>query len=166
MKEKYLDAEKREKILKDMWLLHDSRWFIKVIGEFGFDAANKLNLEINKSIGRTEMKKLIKALNYDKITNAHDLKALFDIAVDLYLPEEHEYVFEVYDENTVLGKVIKCFIYKHLEKGGTTSIYKCPGEIRCKSWLEACGINGQSIAQKTAQDCNGNCTITYKITWN
>jgi len=149
-----------------MWLLHDSRWFIKIIKAYGFDVANKLNLEINKSIGRTEIKLLLKKLNIQRINNVKEIKKLFDTAVDLYLPNEHQYEFEIYDNNTVLGKVIKCFIYNQLEKAGTTSIYKCPGKIRCDSWLEACGINGESIADKTAQDCNGNCTITYKIKWS
>lgn len=165
MGKQLLENVTREKMLKDMWLLHDSRWFIKVIGEFGFDAANKLNQEINKSIGRTEMKRLIKELKREKIGSAKELKEIFDTAVELYLPDEHQYDFEVYDEHTVLGKVIKCFIHSHLEKAGTTSIYKCPGKLRCDSWLEACGVKGESIADKTAQDCNGRCTITYKINW-
>lgn len=165
MSKELLKTSNREKMLKDMWLSHDSRWFIKVIGEFGIDAANKLNNEVNKSIGKTEMRRLIKELNYEKIDNVKKLKDLFDTAVELYLPDEHQYKFEIYDDHTVLGKVIKCIIYDNLEKAGTTSIYKCPGKTRCDSWLEACGVNGYSFADKTAQDCGGKCTITFKINW-
>ena len=166
MYQNMLEASVREKMLKDMWLLHDGRWFIKVIEEFGFDAANKLNLEINKSIGKAEMKRLIKELRLTAISSAKELKEVFETAVELYLPDEHQYQFEVYDDNTVLGKVIKCIIHRRLEKAGTTSIYKCPGKVRCDSWLEACGVKGGSIADKTAQDCNGKCIITYRINWD
>jgi len=161
-----LKNETREKTLRDMWVSHDSRWFIKVIGECGFDVANKLNLEVMKSIGKTEMKRLLAELDMGKIDNAEKLKKIFEMAVELYLPSEHQYKFEIQDNDTVLGKVIKCFIYSFLEKAGTTGIYQCPGKTRCDSWLQVCGINGESIADKTAQNCNGNCTITYKIKWD
>lgn len=166
MEKMVLEASVREELLKNMWLLHDSRWFINVISEFGIDVANRLNLQINKSIGKTEIRLLLNKLNYGKIDNIKKLKGIFDTAVSLYLPDYHHFEFEVYDDTTLLGKVIKCCVYSHLEKAGTTSIYKCPSKVRCDSWLEACGLNGESFADKTAQDCNGNCTVTYRINWD
>ena len=158
-----LSAEKKEIILKDLWLLHDSRWFIKVIEECGFELANKLNLKVNRSMGKTEMKRFIKEVNFREFDDPEKVKDLFNKAVELFLPKDHEYKFEVYDRNTITGRVDKCIIYPQLEKGGTAAIYECPGKQRCDGWLEACGIKGESFSNKTAQTCKGKCEITFKL---
>jgi predicted MarR family transcription regulator len=40
-------------------ILLDGRWFIKCMGEVGFETATKLNLAVNSSIGKTEGERLI-----------------------------------------------------------------------------------------------------------
>ncbi len=160
-----LTPETRENLLKDMWLAHDSRWFIKTIEEYGLDAANKLNLTVMKSIGKTEIKKLLFLTKRGKIQTVNDLKDVFEQAVELYLPSEHKYQFKIVDQNTIRGDVIDCFIYGHLKKANTVEFYQCPGKIRCDSWIEACGVVGKSKGDCIAQECNGQCTITYEIEW-
>ncbi|MDH5375397.1 MAG: hypothetical protein OEY39_07235 [Candidatus Bathyarchaeota archaeon] len=38
-----LTTEQREKMLRNLWLLHDGRWFLKAIGEFGFDYVGNMH---------------------------------------------------------------------------------------------------------------------------
>jgi hypothetical protein len=58
-KEVKLTAGQRERLLRNIWLLHDARWFLKSVERFGFDTASALNLAVVKSIARTEMKQLL-----------------------------------------------------------------------------------------------------------
>jgi hypothetical protein len=68
-KEVKLTPEQKERLLRNIWLLHDGRWFLKSIVQFGFDTATKLNLEVVESIGKTEMKQLIAETGFGEIKN-------------------------------------------------------------------------------------------------
>jgi len=50
-----LTAEQREKILRENWVSHDGRWFLKTAQELGFDVANRLNQIVIRSMGKTEL---------------------------------------------------------------------------------------------------------------
>lgn len=155
----------KEKLLRNIWLLHDGRWFLKSIMQFGFDTATKLNLEVVESIGKTEMKQLIAETGFGEIKNIKDLKALIELAAPLYFPEEHKYELEIIDENTLLGRVLECYVYQMVGKAGTTEIHQCAGRLRFQSWLKGLGLNGEVINEKNTNNCNGTCDIFFKIKW-
>jgi hypothetical protein len=160
-----LTPEQREKLLRDIWILNDGRWFLKSVEQSGFDAATKLNLAVIKSIGKTEMKQLLAETGYGEVKNIEDLKALMEIASPLYFPEEHKYEFKVLDSNTFVGHVLECYAYKMVSKAGTTGIHQCAAKIRFDSWIEAMGLDGEVVNEKNTNNCNGTCEIFFKIKW-
>jgi len=160
-----LTTEQREKMLRNLWLLHDGRWFLKAIGEFGFDTATKLNLTVTKSFGKTEIKQLREETGFKKITNIKDFKAIMEIAADLLFPEDHKYEFKILDRDTFLGRVLECYVYKNVSKAGITAIHQCAAKTRFSSWLEAFDLQGKIIADKNTNNCNGSCDIIFKIKW-
>jgi hypothetical protein len=162
-KEIKLKPEQREKLLRDIWILNDGRWFLKSVEQFGFDAATNLNLAVVKSIGKNEMKQLLAETGYGEIRNIEDLKALMEIASPLYFPAEHKYEFRVVDSNTFVGHVLECYVYKMLSKAGTTGIHQCAAKVRFDSWIEAMGLDGEVINEKNTNNCNGTCEIIFKI---
>ena len=164
-KEVKLKPEQREKILRNVWVLHDGRWFLKAIEEFGFDTATKLNLTVIKSFAKTEIKQFVAETNYGEIKNIEDFKALMEILAALYFPEEHKYEFKIIDNNSFLGHVLECYVYKNVSKAGITDIHQCAAKTRFGSWLEALGLEGEIIADKNTNNCNGTCKIIFKIRW-
>src|SRR4030042_1499506 len=74
-----LAPEQKEKLLRNIWLLHDGRWFLKSVEQFGFDAATKLNLAVVKSIARTEMRQLLTETGLGEGRNTKDLQALMGV---------------------------------------------------------------------------------------
>jgi hypothetical protein len=160
-----LTPEQREKLLRNIWLLHDGRWFLKSVEQLGFEAATKLNLAVIKSIGKTEIKQLLDETGYGAVKNIEDLKALMEIASPLYFPAEHKYEFKVVDNNTFVGHVLECYVYKMVSKAGTKDIHQCAAKLRFDSWLEAMGISGEVINEKNTNNCNGTCEIIFKIKW-
>jgi hypothetical protein len=160
-----LTPEQREKLLRDIWILNDGRWFLKSAEQFGFDAATKLNLAVVKSIGKTEMKQLLAETGYGEIRNIEDLKTLMEIASSLYFPVEHKYEFKVVDSNTFIGHVLECYAYKMFSKAGTTDIHQCAAKVRFDSWIEAMGLDGEVVKEKNTNNCNGTCEIIFKIKW-
>jgi hypothetical protein len=103
-----LTAEQKEKLLRNIWLLHDGRWFLKSTEQFDFDTATKLNLAVVESIAGTEMKQLLAETDFGEVRNVKDLQTLMEIASLLYFPEEHKYEFKVVDDNTLVGHVLEC----------------------------------------------------------
>jgi hypothetical protein len=164
-KEVKLAPEQKERLLRNIWLSHDGRWFLKSVEEFGFDAATKLNLAVVESIGKTEMKQFIAETGYGEIKNIEDLKEVMEIASPLYFPEEHKYEIKVVDKNTLVGRVLECYVHKMVSKAGTTDIHQCAARLRFDSWRKAMALDGEVINEKNTNNCNGTCEITFKIEW-
>ena len=164
-KEVKLTAEQKEKLLRNIWILLDGRWFLKSVEQFGFDTATKLNLAVVKSIARTEMKQLLAETDFGEVRNIKDLKALMEIAALVYFPEEHKYEFKVVNNNTFVGHVLECYVYKMVSKAGTTAIHQCAAKLRFDSWCQAMGLDGEVINEKNTSNCNGTCEIIFKIKW-
>jgi hypothetical protein len=160
-----LTAEQKEKLLRNIWLLHDGRWFLKSAERFGFDTATKLNLAVVKSIARTEMKQLLAETDFGEVRNMNDLHALMKIAALIYFPEEHKYEFKVTDDDTFVGHVVQCYVYRMVSKGGTTAIHQCAAKLRFDSWRQAMGLDGEVVNEKDTSNCNGTCDIVFRIKW-
>jgi hypothetical protein len=160
-----LTAEQREKLLRNIWLLHDGRWFLKSVEELGFDAATKLNLAVVKSIAKTEIKQLLAETDFGEVKNTNDLQALMEIAARLYFPEEHKYEFKIVDNKTFVGHVLECYVHKMVSKAGTTAIHQCAAKLRFDSWCQAMGLDGEVINEKDTSNCDGTCDIIFKIKW-
>ena len=160
-----LTPEQREKLLRNMWLLQDGRWFVKSVEELGFEAATKLNLTVARSMGKTEMKQLLTETGYGEIRNIQDLEALMETASSLFFPKEHKYEIRVVDDDTLLGRVLECYVYKMVSKAGTTEIHQCAAKPRFESWLKAANLDGEVIKEKNTSNCNGTCEIVFKIRW-
>jgi hypothetical protein len=147
-----LTPEQKERILRDLWILHDGRWFIKSVGEVGFDTATKLNLNVAGSIGKTEIKRLLAETEHGKIRNIEDLKTLMEIAADLYFPEDHKYKISISDDNTLVGHVLECYVHKNVSKAGTADIHQCAAKTRFDSWFKSFGLKGEIIAEKNTNN--------------
>ncbi|MFH1149302.1 MAG: hypothetical protein V1748_02380 [Actinomycetota bacterium] len=160
-----LTSGQRERLLRDIWILHDGRWFIKSAEALGFEAATELNQVVTRSMGRTEIKRLLDALGRTEIENIRDFEAIMDIATDIYCPAEHKYELEIIDDRTLLARIIECYVYKNVSKAGTRDIHQCAGRQRFESWLESFSLSGEIISTGTTRDCGGSCDFYFKINW-
>jgi hypothetical protein len=160
-----LTAGQKEKLLRNIWLLHDGRWFVKSVEQFGFDTATELNLAVVKSIARTEMKQLLTETKFGEVRNMKELRAFMEVAALLYFPEEHRYEFKIVDNNTFVGHVLECYVHKMVSKAGTASVHRCAAKLRFNSWCQAMGLDGEVINERDTSNCNGTCEITFKIKW-
>ena len=160
-----LTPEQKERLLRNIWLLQDGRWFLKSVERFGFDTATELNLGVVKSIARTEMKQLLAETDFGEVRNIKDLQALMETAALLYFPQEHKYEFKVVDSNTFIGYVLECYVHKMVSKAGTTAIHQCAAKLRFDSWCQAMGLDGEVINERDTSNCNGSCEIIFRINW-
>ena len=160
-----LTADQREKILKNLLVLVDGRWFLKSIVEYDFNGATKVNLAVAKSIGKTEMKLLKEETGCGEIKNIEDFKAIMDLLFDVTVPDMQKYEFEIVDKNTFRAYFYECHVHKMTSKAGTKKIHQCAGKIKAQGWLEGLGIDGEVIAEKNTNNCNGSCETFVKFKW-
>lgn len=160
-----LTTEQKVRILRDICILHDGRWFIKSIGEVGFETATRLNLNVAGSMGKTEIKRLLAETEYGKIRNIEDFKTLMEVAADLYFPEGHKYKITISDDNTLVGHVLECYVYKNVSKAGTANFHQCAAKTKFDSWFKSFGLQGEIIAENNTNNCNGSCKIIFNIKW-
>lgn len=128
---------------------------LKIHWGIWLDTATKLNLTVVKSIGKTETRRLLAQTDYEEIKNLEDSIAIIEIAADLYFPGEHKYEIKVLDKNSLLGHVLECYVHKNVSEAGFTDIYQCATKTRFDSWLEAFGLEGETITDKNTNNCNG-----------
>jgi len=164
-KEIKLTSKQKEKLLRNIWLLHDGRWFLKSVMLLGFDVATKLNLDVVESISKTEMKQLVAESGFGQIKNIEDLKSLIDLAAPLYFPPEHKYQIKIIDDNTLLGRVLECYVYRMVGRAGTTDIHQCAARLRFQSWLKWLDLKGDIVNEKNTNNCGGKCDIFFRINW-
>jgi hypothetical protein len=160
-----MDTLQKEKLLRNIWILHEARWFIKCLQEFGFDVATKLNLAVARSIGKTEIKQLLAEIGHGQVKNIDDYHELMQIAADLYFPPGHKYEMDIVDKNTYRGRVIECYVYKNVSKAGTVAIHQCASKNRFDGWIEGFGMSGTITCNNNTNTCNGQCEILFHLEW-
>jgi len=136
-KNNFLTAKQKEKVLRDIWIAHDGRWFLKTAEKLGFDTATQLNLAVTKSFAKTEIKRLLKEIGKPEINKIGDLRDFLLVASDLYCPLEHKYEYSIIDKNNLSVKILQCYVHKNVSLAGTAEIHQCAGKQRFISWLEA-----------------------------
>ena len=159
-----LSPTDKEKLLRDLWVAHDGRWFLKIAEEYGFDTANRLNQTIIKSMGKKEAKELMVRTGTE-IENVSDFKRFMNMAGPLYWPEGHEYEIEIAGDDLMVGRVLKCYVWENSKKAGALGLYRCAAPTRFRGWLEGLGVTGEVIATKECDTCNGSCEISFRFEW-
>jgi hypothetical protein len=161
---KKLTPEVRESILRDNWHSHDARWFLKVSQEFGFDVGNRLNQITLKSMAKTDMRRVLGAMDSPKVETPEDVVTLFRIAQELYWPRP---MFQgepkVTDADSVTVEVTRCPTFEEVKKAGIVGIYQCPCAIRFESWSEACGVSGRSRIVRSIMRGDPVCEIALSL---
>ena len=165
IKNNFLSAKQKEEILRDIWIAHDGRWFLKTAEKLGFDIATQLNLAVTKSFGKTEIKRLLKEIGKPEIAKIDDLRDFLLIASDLYCPLEHKYEYSIINKNNLSVKILQCYVHKNVSHAGTTEIHQCAGKQRFISWLEALALKGTVSNSQNTNNCNGECEYIFTIEW-
>lgn len=139
-----LTPEVKAQLLCQNWASHDARWYLKVGLECGFDVANKLNKDAIRSIGRTEIKRLLKATQSSEIKTAEDFVKIQKIACEVYFPPPMlEGEIKVTGEDSFVGITTKCYGFEEVRKAGGMKTYECACGARHEGWLAACGLRGE-----------------------
>ena len=157
-----LTAAQRQEIIRQNWISHDARWFLKTAQELGFDVANRLNHIVIRSMGKTEVKRWAQAVGLQGVKDIGQLVEVFDAVNKLYFPEQVYRSGEV-RENSFVGVVSRCFVAEMVRQAGATNLYECACAARFEGWLEACGFSGAATINKSMMKGDPECQIFISI---
>ncbi len=160
-----LTPAQREKLLRDLWVLNDARWFLKSTLNLGPEVANQMNQTVVGSFGKTEISRLLAESGFGPVEDIGQFKELVEYASALYFPKEHVYQFEVRDKSTLVGRILECYVHKAVSQAGGIDFYQCAAKTRLRSWLAGCGLAGEVQVSKDTATCEGSCEVTFQIQW-
>lgn len=118
---------------------HDALWLNHVAQRFGMEAANELNRQVCRAIGRVDAQRLAKALGVVRIETMGDYLSFFQAGVALYAPSAIAVRTEV-EGNLQRFHVSRCFAYEGIVKAGMAQVYECGIFERILGWLDALGL--------------------------
>ena len=136
-----LDHEAEQDLLRRCWYWHDARWFAAVAGEFGIDAANRINRANVLALGQVEMRRLMKARRIERVASIADALRLYEQARELYVPSS----FMEADVESVTGDgydvaMRRCYVSENIIRAGIASTYQCAVFDRLSGWHDAWGL--------------------------
>jgi hypothetical protein len=136
-----LNTETEKDLLRRCWMWHDARWFAAVAGEFGIEAANRINKKNVRALGQTEMRCLMKALAVDRVDDLTEAMELYDAGRDLYVPPslmDAEVGVVTPDSYEVTFR--RCFVRENIVRAGIADTYECAVFDRIQGWHDAWGL--------------------------
>jgi hypothetical protein len=136
-----LDHDAEQDLLRRCWYWHDARWFAAVAGEFGIDAANRLNRANVLALGQVEMRRLMKARTVDRVGTIAEALRLYEAARQLYVPASFmEADIEAVTDGSYDVAMRRCYVHENIVRAGIASTYECAVFDRIQGWHDAWGL--------------------------
>ena len=158
----------RELLIK-CWMTHDAMWFMHCVQEFGIEKTNKINKAAVKSMALMEIKRVMKAFGFERISTFEEFKKLITQMSDIQayfmsfsfsFPRQNVMRFNWEDQN--------CFAYKGMKRVGMIEYYRCAIYDRVEGWLDGLGLTYTVTPEITTclMHCTGKCWREYTISFN
>ncbi len=112
-----------------------------------------------------EIKRLKKALGYDKISTWKDFRELFDAAMEVYTGEFMKYSYHSPSMNIMQSEWLSCFAYEGIKALGVIDRYECGIMDRIESWLDTLGVRWEVEPKVTGcmMHTDGKCYREYRF---
>jgi hypothetical protein len=136
-----LPDEKEKELLRNCWYSHDARWYMAVAQEFGVEAANRLNRQVCRALGKAEMRRLVRALGIAGPKTVQELVQVIEAAFRLFVrPPLTQAEIRVVDDHSYEALIRSCFIHENITKAGIAPSYVCAAFDRVQGWHDALGL--------------------------
>jgi hypothetical protein len=151
--------EKREMVAKSRWTC-DSNWMMAMVFTSGWEAANKMNLQVAKSVGKAEMHRLMKLLGIERPRREEEVMKLMSIAMQTFVTRDYfDYEFKVLEPGKTLAIVRQCYAYTKTSSIGVEKDYQCGCSGMRAGWYEAMGVEVKESLKKCLKDGSDHCEI-------
>jgi hypothetical protein len=136
-----LSPEEREGLIRNCWYSHDARWFNAVAQEFGLEVANRLNKQVCRTLGRAEMRRLMRTLRIAEPTTVQELVQVVEAAFRIFVPPPlTQLEIRVVDDHCYEVWIKRCYIHENVTKAGIAVLYDCAAGDRLQGWHDILGL--------------------------
>ena len=136
-----MNGEQVRDYLLTNWMTHDALWYREAASRFGMAEASPMILQVCRSLGKIEFKRLLKATGSNPPKDMAQLKVLYEEARRILVPPFFETEVEFPDNNTILFKTRSCFAHKGMTEAGLIDEYECGIFERIKGWFDAMEVD-------------------------
>ncbi len=148
--------ELREIIAKSRWSCA-SHWQMSAVMALGWDAANRLNLQVDQSVGNVEMKRLMKALNLEKPRDKDQFMRMMTLAMETFITMDYfDYEFTPGSDIAIIRS---CYAYTKVRSLGLEKEYACGCFGLRRGWYQAMGLEVTEKLLKCLKDGDDRCEI-------
>ncbi len=155
-----IPVDRMRELLAKSRLSCASHWQMAVVMTAGWDAANKLNLQVDQSVGQIEMHRLMKVLNLEKPKNMERFMAMMTLAMETFLSRDYfDYEFQPYDRDRYVGIIRSCYAYTKVRSLGVEKEYACGCFGLRQGWYQAMGVQVTEKVLKCLKDGDSRCEI-------
>ncbi len=146
----------REMVAKSRWTC-DSHWMMAMVMNNGWDTANKMNLQVSKTVGHVEMQRLMKRLDISKPASLEDFRLLVTLAMETFITKDY---FDYEPDPTGSVAIIKrCYAYTKIHSIGVDKDYVCGCGALREGWYQAMGVEVKEKMLKCLKDGDDRCEI-------
>jgi hypothetical protein len=119
---------------------HDARWFMAVAGEYGMEAANRLNRVAAHEVGKAEARRIARALELPAARTVDDWLLTQEIFLALLGPDLAQYQLTEVGSNAFEVHLQRCFAYENAVRASISDSYECGMLARITGWIDAQGL--------------------------
>lgn len=160
-----LNEKETWEFLQANWMTHDALWYREVASRFQMAEASPMNLRVCKSLGRIELRRLLKATQSDPPRDMGGLKAIYEEARRLLVPPFFEGEAEFQGEDTVVFRTRECFAHKGMTQAGLIHEYACGIFERIGGWFDAMEIEyrRRPDLSRCLKHMGRECHVTFSL---
>jgi hypothetical protein len=164
-----LSYDELRELLVKCWMTHDGTWFMSVAGEFGIDAANRLNKSAIRTLAPIELRRVTKAMGVkgEALETFEELKAVVDAMFATIKGDFMDFTFDYPEENMLHWKMGRCFALEGMKMIGAYEDYDCGVLYRVTCWLDAMGVEYEAdptpagCLQRDTGRCEGSIRFSF-----
>jgi hypothetical protein len=163
-----LPPSQREALLIKCWMSHDARWFMAVAGEYGMEAANRLNRVAAREVGRAEARRVARALELPRPETVDDWLLTQEIFLAFLGPDLTEYRVTKTGSDTFQIDVQRCFAHENAVRAGIADSYECGLFARITGWADALGVGYETSPSpaKCLKAAGEECLYRFTLRFN
>lgn len=136
-----IDKETLRGLLLRNWMTHDAMWFLQAVQRLGIEQANALNRAAVRGMAGVEAKRLKKLLGLTAVDSPDTLRAFFDAAIELVIPDFIEFTWAWGPGNrSVRFEITQCFARDGVTMLGVADDYECGIYERIYGWFDELGV--------------------------
>jgi len=155
-----IPVEAKREIVAKSRLTCESNWMMALVFISGWDAANRMNIQVGQAVGKAEMYRLMKALGIGGPKNDMELLMLMTLAMETFLTKDYfDYEFKILGPGKTLGIVRQCYAYTKVRSIGVEKNYQCGCFGMRAGWYQAMGLEVKETLVKCLKDGADQCEI-------